>query len=139
MSIFDQTPIETAFCNPIRTGGASSNVWPNRPRSTQSDLEDFVVARVSGPIRALTGGYYLGECTVSIALFARNVSNMKNSKKLSIMQGKVETALAGTLENITIKPFSIRVLGDTDDENGYHFRLMNLQAYITNIPSNKNT
>lgn len=129
MSIYDQTPIETAICDAIRDAGASKNVWPNRPRSTQADLKDFVVARVSGPIRPLTGGGNLSECTISISLFSRNVSNMKNSKKLSVMQEKVE-ALPLEIENIVFKPFSYRVLGDRDDGNGYHFRLINIQAFI---------
>lgn len=129
MSIFDQTSIETTICNAIRTAGVSANVWPNRPRSSQADLKDFVVARVSGPIRPLTGGGALGECVISIALFSRNVSNMKNSKKLSVMQGKVEK-LPLTTGNITFKPFSYRVLGDSDDGDGYHYRLLNISAFI---------
>lgn len=129
MSIFDQTPIETSFCDAIRAAGVSANVWPNRPRSTQADLIDFVVARVSGPIRPLTGNAALAECTVSISLFSRNVSNMKNSKKLSVMQGKVES-LPLRIDNLVVKPFSIRVLGDSDDGNGYHFRLITLSVFI---------
>lgn len=137
MSLYDQTPIENAICDAIRAASVSKNVWPNRPRSTQSDLADFVVARVSGPIRALTGKDTLGECTISIALFSRNVSNMKNSKKLSVMEKAVEGLLApGFIENLTFKPFSLRVLGDTDDGNGYHFRLLNIQTYIKNLPKN---
>ena len=129
MSIYDQTPIETALGEASRDAGPSKNVWPNRPRSTQADLKDFIVARVSGPIRPLTGGGNLSECTISISLFSRNVSNMKNSKKLSVMQEKVE-ALPLEIENIVFKPFSYRVLGDRDDGNGYHFRLINIQAFI---------
>lgn len=129
MSIFDQTEIETAICDAIRETGASKNVWPNRPRSTQADMKDFVVARVSGPIRPLTGGGALAECTISIALFSRNISNMKNSKKLSVMQGKIEQ-LPLTTGNIVFKAFSYRVLGDRDDGDGYHFRLLNIQAFI---------
>lgn len=129
MSIFDPTPIETTICDGIRSAGVSNNVWPNRPRSTQADLKDFVVARVSGPIKPLTGGGALGECAISISLFARNVNNMKNSKRLSVMQDAVET-LPPAIENIVFKPFSYRVLGDRDDGDGYHFRLINIQAFI---------
>lgn len=129
MSIFDQTPIETAICDAIRNTGASKNVWPNRPRSTTADLKDFIVARVSGPIRPLTGGGTLADCTISIALFSRNVSNMKNSKKLSVMQSKIET-LPLSFGDIVFKPFSFRVLGDKDDGDGYHFRHINIQAFI---------
>lgn len=136
MSLYDQTPIETAICDAIRSANVSKNVWVNRPRSTQADLADFVVARVSGPIRALTGKDTLGECTISIALFSRNVSNMKNSKKLSVMEEKVDALLSvGYLgDSLTFKPFSLRVLGDSDDGNGYHFRLLNIQTYIKNLP-----
>ncbi len=140
MSIYDQTPIETAICDAIRNAGVSKNVWPNRPRSSQENLGEFVVARVSGPIRPLVADGKLAECTISIALFSRNVQNMKNSKKLSVMQGKVEslplrkdvTFGESQTGKIIFKPFSYRVLGDKDDENGYHFRLLNIQAFIQN-------
>ena len=129
MRIFDQTAIETTICDAIRNAGVSANVWPNRPRSSQADLKDFVVARVSGPIRPRVGGAALAECTISIALFSRNVSNMKNSKKLSVMQGKVES-LPLVNGNLTFKPFSYRVLGDVDDGDGYHYRILNISAFI---------
>ncbi|MBQ1278366.1 MAG: hypothetical protein IIY07_06945 [Thermoguttaceae bacterium] len=64
------------------------------------------------------------------------MSNMKNSKKLSVMQEKVET-LPLEIENIVFKPFSYRVLGDRDDGNGYHFRLINIQAFINYVVSLK--
>ena len=129
MSIFDQTPIEKTIGDTLRDVGVSKNVWHNRPHSTQADLADFVVARVSGPIRPLTGNATLAECTVSITLFVRDVSNMKNSKRLSVMQSKVEQ-MPLEVENIVFKPFSLRVLGDSDDGFGYHFRIINIQAFI---------
>ncbi len=129
MSILDPTAIETAMCDAIRIAGVSDNVWPNRPRSSQKNLSDFVVARVSGQIRPLTGGKALAECTISIALFSRNVNNAKNSKKLSVMQEGIES-LPLVIDNITFKPFSLRVLGDSDDGDGYHFRLINIKAFI---------
>lgn len=131
MSVFDQTAIETTICDAIRNANVSKNVWPNRPRSTQADCIDFVVARVSGSIKPLVSDGNLAECTISIALFSRNIENMKNSKKLSVMQGKIEKLPLET-GNITFKPFSYRVLGDSDDGNGYHFRLINISAYIKN-------
>lgn len=129
MSILDPTAIETTMCDAIRNAGICDNVWPNRPRSSQSNLASFIVVRAAGPIRSLTGGKALGECTISISLFSRNVNNAKNSKKLSVMQDGIE-GLPLILDNLTLKPFSFSVLGDRDDGDGYHFRLINVKAFI---------
>ena len=72
----------------------------------------------------------LGECTFSISLFAKNVANMKNGKKLSVMQDRLKS-IPLEFGDIVIKPYTFSPLGDVSDNHyGYHIRVINLQAFI---------
>ena len=124
---FDQYAMESAVVDVIYNGGVSANVFTNRPRSSERDLDDFVVSRIAGNIRDRGA---IGECTFNISLFARDVQNMKNGRKLSILQNRLYAALPYEVGNIVFKPYSFNVIGDTPDGNGYHARVINIQAFI---------
>lgn len=127
MNNFDPTTIENALGDAIYAAGVSENVFSNRPKSSEKDLSDFVVCRVSGPVRDLGA---LGECTFSISLFAKNVANMKNGKKLSVMQERLKS-IPLEFGNLVLKPYTFSPLGDMSDNHyGYHIRVINLQAFI---------
>lgn len=127
---FDQTLIETAIGNAIRAAGVSANVFHNRPRSMVADLEDFVVVKVSGPVSDLAA---FGKCVVSAHLFARDVANMKNGKKLSVMQTKLRNGLTAEVGNIVLDVRGIEPIGDTPDGNGYHVRIVQMKNIILKI------
>lgn len=126
MNNFDPTTLENALCDVIRTAGVSSHVFPNRPRSMVADLQDFVVAHVSGPIRDRGA---IGDCTFLVSLFARDVKNMKNGKMLSVMQTKLR-GIPLEFGQVVIKPFSFTPVGDVPDDNGYHVRVFNIKAFV---------
>ena len=126
MNIFDQTEIETSVAQLLRDGNVSKNVYHNRPRSSTTDLTDFVVCKVTGSI---DDRYAFGKCTLPIHLFARNIQNMKNGKKLSVMQGRTLASVPRSLNDLIIDG-TPRILGDTDDGNGYHARIINYKVTI---------
>lgn len=127
MNNFDPTAIEKSFGDVIYAAGVSANVFHNRPKSIEKDLSDFVVCRVSGAVRDLSA---LGECTITVSLFAKNVANMKNGTKLSVMQEKLKS-IPLEFDDIVIKPYSFSPLGDVADNHyGYHSRVINIQAFI---------
>ena len=127
MNNFDPTVIEKSLGDVIYAAGVSANVFHNRPKSTEKDLADFVVCRVSGPIRDRGA---VGECTFSVSLFAKNVANMKNGAKLSVMQDRLKE-IPLEFDDIVIKPYTFSPLGDmADNHNGYHIRVINIQAFI---------
>ena len=126
---FDQSAIEAAVGTIIRTLGVSSNVYYNRPRSTNANLKDFVVCKVTGSITDATA---LGECTLSVSLFAQDVSNMKNAKKLSVMQQKLITGMPRSTGGLLIDA-NPRIIGDAPDENGYHARIINYSLIIKSV------
>lgn len=130
MNNFDQTQIETAIADVIRGLGVSDHVFNNRPRSSDKDLQDFVVCKVMGSIRDL-GAF--GMCTVSVHLFARDVANMKNGKKLSVMQEKLKDGVSSEIGGMVLDFRGIEPIGDTSDRNGYHVRIIQLKQVIIKI------
>lgn len=130
MNNFDQTVIETAVGDALRQLGVSDNVFHNRPRSSTLDLKDFVVCKVTGAIRDY-GAF--GKCAVAVHLFALDVRNMKNGKKLSVMQGKLKSQIPLEIGNIVLDFREVQPIGDTPDGNGYHVRIVQLNNVIIKI------
>ena len=130
MNNFDQTQIETAIAEVLRTLGLSDNVFNNRPRSSEKNLKDFVVCKVVGSIRDY-GAF--GMCTVAVHLFAQDVANMKNGKKLSVMQGKLKNGVSSEINGMVLDFKGVEPIGDTPDGNGYHARIIQLKQVIIKI------
>ena len=123
---FDQTAIEDAVVEVLQAANVSRHVFHNRPRSETTDLTDFIVCKVTGSIN---DRFAFGQCTLSVHLFARNVQNEKNAKKLSVMQGKVLPAIPRSVGNLIIDG-TPTIVGDADDGNGYHARIINYKVTI---------
>ena len=122
---FDISDVEKLIADAVRGLGVSANVWFNRPKATSDTIGDFAVVNVSGGI---TDKAAYGECRVSIHLFARDVKEMKNSKKLSVMQKKLE-GLSTWIEPLLINPHP-RIVGDSADDFGFHARIINFKVFI---------
>ena len=125
---FDISDIEKLISDKVRELGVSENVWNNRPKATDDRIVDFVVVKVSGGISDKAA---YGDCRVLIYLFARDIKEMKNSKRLSVMQQKLR-ALPLWIEPLLIngKP---RVIGDSADDFGYHTRILNFKVFIKSV------
>ena len=130
MNNFDQTQIEKAIAEVVRTLGVSTHVFNNRPRSSEKDLKDFVVCKVTGSIRDL-GAF--GTCTVTLHLFVRDVANMKNGDRLSVMQGLIKDGFSGSVGSMVLDLKGVEPIGDTPDGNGYHVRIIQLKQVIIKI------
>lgn len=121
---FDITDIEGVFSAAVRELGFP-RVWNNRPKATDDSISDFVVVKVSGGI---SDGAAYGSCRVLVHLFARDVKEMKNAKKLSVMQKKM-LSLPLWIEPLLLDGHP-RVIGDTADDFGFHARIMNFKVFI---------
>ena len=130
MNNFDQTAIETAVGEVLRDLGVSENIFHNRPRSSSVNLSDFVVCNVAGEIKDMAA---FGICTVNVHLFARDSANMKNGKRLSVMQGKIKEGMTGALGDMCLDIHGVNPLGDMSDRNGYHVRIIQLKQVIIKI------
>jgi len=130
---FDITDVEKLVADAVRNLGVSAHVWNNRPKATDDTIDDFVVVKVSGGISDKAA---FGQTRLAIHLFARDIMEMKNSKRLSVMQkalGSLPLWIEPTGEN---PPHGIlidghpRIVGDTPDDFGFHARIITFRLYI---------
>lgn len=122
---FNISDIENSVSETIRTMGVSSNVWNNRPKATGDDIDDFVVVKVTGGITDKAG---FGQTRLAIHLFARDVREMKNSKRLEVMQDAL-MSLPLWIDKYLIDGHP-RIVGDTPDDFGFHARIITFRLFI---------
>lgn len=130
---FDITDIEKLVADAVRDLGVSRNVWNNRPKATDDAIADFVVVKVTGGI---TDKAALGQTRLAIHLFARDIKEMKNAKKLSVMQKAlgnlplwIEPDGPAQGHGLLIDGHP-RIVGDTPDDFGFHARIITFRLFI---------
>ena len=127
MNDFDITDIENAVSESIRSLGVSDHVWNNRPKATDDSINDFVVVKVSGGISDKAA---LGQTRIAVYLFARDVKEMKNAKRLSAMQKALEGLPLWPNEGKLLIDGHPRIVGDTPDDFGFHVRIISFRLFI---------
>ena len=125
---FDITAIEDEVKGILRGLGVSQKIYSNRPKAADS-ANDFVVAMVSGDIQDMST---YGECMFSVYLFAKDVDNMKNGKKLSAMYQKVRRGFPASSGRLLFDVFP-SIGRDIPDDFGYHRRQIRIQVTIKAI------
>ena len=133
MNLFDITEIENLVSTELRKLGFP-RVWNNRPKAIDDKVDDFVVVKVSGGVSDKVA---FGTTRIAVYLYVRDVLEVKNSKKLSLMHKK----LAGL--PLWIEPEepsengggllingNARVVGDTADDFGFHCRIISYHITI---------
>ncbi len=130
---FDITDIERLATDAIRNLGISPHVWNNRPKATDDSIAEFVVVKVTGGV---TDKAAFGQTRLAVHLFARDISEMKNSKKLSVMQKKLVN-LPLWIEPVgnegghgLLIDGNPRVVGDTPDDFGFHARIITYRLIV---------
>lgn len=127
MNDFDITDIETRVKEIVRDElKVSDTVYNNRPKSANIGGNDFCVVKVTGAVEDLST---YGVCTVYIHLFAKDVSNQKNGKKLSVMYKKLIAGFPYD-DGRYIFDGAPTVLGDAADDYGFHARIIQLKTII---------
>ena len=133
MNEFDITDIEALFTEQVRALGFP-RVWNNRPKATDDKISDFVVVRVSGGI---SDRVCFGSTRIAVYLYARDILEMKNSKKLSVMQKKlsglplwIEPAEPSTTGGGLLINGNPRIVGDSADDFGFHARIVTFHVTI---------
>ena len=124
MNDFDITDIEKAVTETIRSLGFP-RVWNNRPKAVDDTINDFVVVKVSGGI---TDKAAFGLTRLAISIFVRDVQEMKNSKRLSVLQKGLEQLPLWIGDNLL--DGHPRIVGDTPDDFGFHARIITYLLYI---------
>ena len=124
MNDFDITDIEKAVSEAVRSLGFP-RVWNNRPKAVDDTIDDFLVVKVSGGI---TDKAAFGQTRVAISIFVRDVKEMKNSKRLSVLQKTLEGLPLWIGDNLL--DGHPRIVGDTPDDFGFHARIITYRLYI---------
>ena len=125
---FDITAIEDEVKGILKGLGVSQKIYSNRPKAADS-ASDFVVAMVSGDIQDKD---VYGECMFSIYLFAKDIDNVKNSKKLSAMYQKFRKGFPASSGRLLFDV--LPTIGrDTPDDFGFHRRQIRIQITIKAI------
>lgn len=126
MNSFDITEIENTIADHIRESGVSEHVWKNRPKATADDIDDFAVVKVTGGISDKAA---FGQCRVAVYLFSRDVREMKNDVRLSVMQDALVSGMRMRLGKL-IADDKFRYVGDTADGFGFHCRIISFSVII---------
>lgn len=126
---FDITDIEKVFADTMRDLGVSEHVWNNRPKATDDSISDFAVVKVTGGI---SDKYAFGQCRMALYLYARDIKEMKNSKRLSVMQ-KCFTDGMPLRVGKYIADHTPRYVGDTADDFGFHCRIISFSVIIKSV------
>ena len=122
---FDITMIEDEVIKIIRNLGVSNKVYPNRPKAADSSSDFVVVSTIRGVLDLSA----YGQCTIGIDLFAKDIDNIKNKKKLSVMYEKLVKGFPASSGRLLFDP-EWNTLGDAPDDFGYHARLIRINATI---------
>lgn len=123
---YDITTIEEEIRAIVRSLDVSDNVFPNRPKALPESIADFVVVKLSGTLFDLAT---FAKCTVRIDLFAKDVNNIKNGKKLSVMYQKLVAGIPSASGNILLTT-SPNIIGDSPDDFGFHARMLQFNNTI---------
>lgn len=125
-SNYDITTIEDNVRAIVRALGVSDNVFCNRPKALPESVMDFVVVKLSGTVFDVAT---FARCTVRIDLFAKDVNNIKNGKKLSVMYEKLVAGMPAMSEKILFTT-SPNIIADTPDDFGFHARMIQFNNTI---------
>ena len=123
---FDITIIEDEVIAILRNLGFSK-VYPNRPKASDPASE-FAVVGVGG-VDDLSA---YGETIVTISLFAKDIDNVKNRKKLSAMYQKMRKGFPAHSGRMLFDT-EWNTLGDTPDDFGFHARIIRISTTIKAI------
>lgn len=127
MNDFDITEIEDWIIAYVRDVlKVSAAVFNDRPKAIDKSINDFVVARVSGRVTDVSA---YGRCNVVFNLFARDISNRKNSKKLSVMYKKLISGFPLEEGRYIVSGIPVLV-GDVGDDFGFHDRVLQVKIII---------
>lgn len=133
MTDYNITDIEKLASDAIRSLGVSTHVWNNRPKATDDSISEFVVVKVTGGI---TDKAAFGQTRLAVHLFARDVKEMKNSAKLSVMQKALESLPTWIEPTDPAQGHGLlldghpRIVGDTPDDFGFHARIITFRLFV---------
>lgn len=126
MNDFDITQLEQTIGDAIKQTGAAQVVYHDRPKSTQTKHDSFIVCAVLDEVEDFAA---YGMCTLEVSLFARDVAGLKNDTMLGIMYRRVISNLPASVGKYVIDRHP-KVIADLSDDYGFHARVIEFQIII---------
>ena len=133
---YDITLLEDAVVNIIANGAVDTTIYKNRPKSGPQ-VSSFVVVEV---MENIDDRRALAETSIGVQLFARDVENFKNDKRLSVMYGKVVDCMPPQIDvikdNAVVASYLVdepTILPDAPDNFGFHARIINFPLTLKNV------
>ena len=133
---YDITLLEDAVVNIIANGAVDTTIYKNRPKSGPQ-VQSFVVVEV---MENISDRRAMAETSIGVQLFARDVENFKNDKRLSVMYGKVVDCMPPQIDviknNAVVASYLVdepTILPDAPDNFGFHARIINFPLTLKNI------
>lgn len=133
---FSLSLMEKVFQLVLAESGASANVYTNRPKSLATNVNNFIVSSMQGSLEDMAT---YGECTMNIALFAKDAAGFKNGNKLSAMQDALFAGLpfavsvtdnSDVLKEEYLIDQTPDIVGDAPDDFGFHCRMILFRVTI---------
>lgn len=121
----DIIKIENVAFDLLMESGVSENVFTSSRPKAYTEMDDLVVARVSGSSADLKA---ISKSALSIEIYARNIGVLRDSKRLSQMWEEVVEAIHGNKN-----PYYFDYLNTTptiDDGNGFNYMIVNFTLII---------
>lgn len=125
---FDITEIENEVVAIIRNLGVSKRIYGNRPKEADP-ASDFVVVSTLNGVEDMSA---YGQCVIRVNLFAKDIDNIKNGKKLSVMYQKLRSGFPASTRRLLFDT-EWNILGDTPDDFGFHVRMIRINTTIKAI------
>lgn len=119
MTNYDLSALEDAVISALKAGGVTSQVYADRPKSKETAAE-FTVVSAKGQFDD-KAAYANGNLYIS--LFAKDVENQKNRKKLGVLYARLIACMPAQIGRYM---FSIHpvIVGDRADDYGFHARMV---------------
>jgi len=125
MNVFDTTALEDTIKQIVKNGGVTATVFSNRPKAKDQGA-DFAVVNLTSRTDDLA---CYGDTEIAVDLFAKDVNNCKNSKKLSKMYQRLMEVMPAEVGRYMISTTPM-VLPDVSDDYGYTARIVNFNVII---------
>ena len=126
MTNYDITALEDAFITVVKNAGICNNVYPNRPKSKETE-DNFAVVSVSAD---LEDNACYGNTVVAVDLFAKDVKNLKNGKKLKFMYERLMSSMPKLIAGRYLVDENPTIVPDSADDYGFHARVIEFNITI---------
>ena len=125
MNNFNISTLEEALVKMVKSWSIADAVYTARPKAAPK-CDSFVIVSV---VNGVTDRKAIGSTYVAIDLFAKDIANFKNGKKLGWMYDRFVELFPASFEGYIFET-TPNVLGDVADDYGFHARMIHVKTIL---------